>query len=218
MPLNDVWLVRFVNSMQLVGQNRVVAYNLLHYRVSAEAGTGVLPSQVALSMEAFIAPTYRALFAPAAEHLGTLATKIFPLPSGATAGNTGLAGPGTRAPLEQQPAMNCGIITKRTANAGRKFRGRVYAPFPLEDDNLPNGTTSGIYAGLLLNLADALILTRTIGIGPNTADLTPCLFHGPVGPPPRFTDLTAMQTRTYWAIQRKRNPAFHNDAVPLFPL
>lgn len=217
MALNDIWLVRVVNSLLLTGQNRVVAFNLLHYRVFAETGSGATAANVAAAMEGPLAPVYRAIFDSETFHLGVLATKIFPFPSGATAGNTGLAGGGTRAPGEKQPSMNSGIITKRTALAGRKFRGRVYIPFPLEDDNTATGQTSVLYGSLLLGIADALIAPRTAGSGGNTADLQPCIYHGPVGAPPRFTDCTSMVTRIYWGTQRKRNPAFHSDTVPLFP-
>src|SRR3546814_8120191 len=61
------------------------------------------------------------------------------------------------------PGQVCGMVTKLTAAAGRRFRGRVYVPFPLETDN-DGIVPSAAYVARINPVALAQISQITAGV------------------------------------------------------
>lgn len=218
MAIGDIFVAKIVTSLLPRADRRVVAFNLVHYVVSDEQGAGASRKQIVDTYAAAIAVPYKAIFDTEARFEGVLFQKVWPLPAEEAVSNNAVAGPGIRAAGEKMPTQICGIITKRTGGIGRRKRGRVYVPFPLEDDGGPDNLVSVNYATLLNGIGADLVLQRTYGGGGNTTTMKCCIFHAPPAPAPNFTEVTAMQTRSYWATQRRRSAAFRSDILPIFPL
>lgn len=215
MAVNDIILARFVCDYTPALQNTIVSFNLLHYLVVAEEGTGASIQAIAVGFSTAAATVYKPLLPVNASYRGCLATKIFPLPSGATSGSQAGNGPGT-AVGEPMPATVAGVITKQTGLAGRRNRGRVFIPFPLEEDNQDDGTPNLPYIAKLDAWWIAMFQTFVFGPPGANSTLFPVIFHGPLSPPPVFQAITVGFSRNYWGTVRKRQNAFRNDALPIF--
>jgi len=190
-----------------------------HYRVAGMAGTGPTQTQIATAIDALIAPLIKPTLVITARYRGSMTARVFPVPRVVTSNITANAGDGIVAgdPL---PGQVSGIITLRTLNAGRKYRGRFYVPFPGEADNAPTGVPTGSYQTALDTLGTALVQTIVgVGSGGNTANLEPVLA--------KFTyanhEVQSVQTflldsrigRPRWATQRRRGNYGAQNVAPI---
>jgi len=208
--LNDVYQVKlFCRNLQ-VGVPLTVTLNVLHYRVGLVSGTGPTDTQIGAAMDAAWGPPMALILPLTCQYWGSTIQKIFPLPiveRVITITNRSL---GFR-PVEMGAPQLTGVITKTTGLAGRKFRGRFYAPFPIETDNV-DGSPSAAYLALLGPIATNLFTVVIAGVAPNTAPLFPTLFR--TGVPPNTTDLTGATVRNYFGTQRRRGFASGPDVLP----
>jgi len=188
-----------------------LAVNTLHFLVTAITGVGATDAEIAVNHETIYAPLTKGVMSSAALYYGLQVQKIFPAPPRVAAATVLLQGVGLVAgdPL---PKQVCGILTKRTAFAGRTFRGRIYLPFPSETDNAVDSTPT---PGYLANLAFWVIALQgnilTAGAG-GTNTLRHILFHRATG---GFDFVTSAVARDKWATQRRRG-AYGRPNVPPF--
>jgi len=118
--------------------------------------------------------------------------------SGAVAGN----------PL---PSQTRGLVSWKTDNAGRSYRGRNYIPFPSAGDNTATGVPSAGYKVGLAAIASQWGSGQfNFGDGVNTARWLPEIFHRNAPKPPAVlplkfsgTAITAAVVGDFWATQRK---------------
>lgn len=100
------------------------------------------------------------------------------------------------------PGQAAGIITKLTRFAGRSYRGRMYVPFPGETLNTgtpPEVSMAG--QGLLLAIANTVLIAQPGGIGGNNCIISPVIAdkHGTVR-----ALVNGFTIRSKWATQRRR--------------
>lgn len=187
------------------------AINVCHFRVSATGGSSLTDETVATSLAAGVAPLYKAWMPSTALHLGIRLQIIQPLPVPIAITNTSQAGVGARAADAMSPQTAI-VVTKRTALAGRQYRGRVYYPFWAEDQNDANGRPTA--GGLVLadNANNYLFTNKSIVVGPNSVNLVPVVYRriNSTG-----TDIVAFVSRDRWATQRRRSQI--NKADSFFP-
>lgn len=174
--------------------------NVIHTKVIAVAGTGADFSAALTYLWSTYRPHWRALVNNNCRVARISIQKVFPLPRGAAAYDDTSATDGTGG-ADPIPAQVSGIITRFTALAGRKYRGRVYIPFPATVFNATDDTPSAAYVTALDLFADDITGTDEIGAGGNTFQMQSCIFHR--------ADNTSTPTLNWrsnkkWATQRRR--------------
>jgi len=98
--------------------------------------------------------------------------------------------------------MVAGILTKLTASAGVRYRGRVYLGYLTETANDTDATPTAAGRALMQALATDMAIGDTIvGVGGSTG-INPVIFHKDTK---TSTYITGMNARDYWGTQRRRN-------------
>lgn len=149
--------------------------NVRHYSVTAKAGTGATDNAIGADMSLHFAASYKDLMANNASFRGVGIRRISPLPVGLELLAGGNTGPGT-AGADALPRQCSGILSLRTALAGRSFRGRTYVPFPSKNDNDTAGVPTAGYSVRLGTLAAVMASPVTCGAGGNTNILTAVVY------------------------------------------
>lgn len=175
--------------------------NVRHYRSVAVVGAGVPPSAVATAIFASLGPLYVNILTASASFESVSVAKILPLPRGMSqqTTDTPLVGLQVGDPLPKQVA---GLISLRTLFSGRRFRGRMYIPFPPEILNeLPDARPSASYLTVLGTIASFVIAPLPISVGADSETFLPVVLHR--------DDLTDTfifdaMVRPVWATQRRR--------------
>lgn len=206
MLLNEIWQLRI--GTYTISQ---AAINTVHYKVTAVLGT-VDSGFVALDFDTDMAPLFKALMADNATYRGVSLQRIAPLPKTVPDMVTSSEGPGSQIG-EMLPEQTAGIISAKTAFAGRRQRARVYIPFPCEIDNDDGAIPATSYVTRLDNLALELYATRNVihTPGVNTLTLQPVVYH-------RLTqttdDIIVARGKRLWATQKRRGNFGRRNPVP----
>lgn len=183
-----------------------------HFICTVEAGLGGTAEGFADYLSLNTAGKFKDCLNNNAFFRGLTVWRIWPLPKPVPIVRTTGAGAGTGAgdPLPKQIS---GICKKKTAQAGRSQRGRMYIPFPSEGDNNPTeGRPSGGYIAKLA-LFDATIESIiTVGTPPDTSQVAPCIVHR--GVPGTFTFMTEFDEAPYWGTQRRRGDYGPQNIAP----
>lgn len=193
------------------GTNQL-AINILHFYPAAVVGI-ITTAQFAVSVDGLLAPVYKPCMHSSAKYLGVDAADVSSLPTPVpdqSAAHTGFGTAGAAA----APQQVSGVITKRTAFTGRKFRGRMFIPFPDESFNTgtPPSPTAG-YVAVLDALAALALQPIIVSTGPNSATFNPCVMHGSTGV--SFDRVTTWTSQLRWGTQRRRGD--YGRTNPIWP-
>lgn len=197
-----------------VAITQTIGVNIIHYRVSMTAGSPPDESGMGTVISGAIAPAYTLVMSTLAKYHGIAYRRITPTIGGTLFSATGAAF--GQVAGDMLPPFAAGLISKRTAEGGRRNRGRFYAAFPSETSNTANGETTALYITNLTALGVVLAGGYTIGAAPDTFTLTPCVFHrgwAGLGILPS-TDITACPPGLKWATIRKRGAYRGPDLAP----
>jgi hypothetical protein len=188
------------------------AINVLHFRVSAKGGAGLTDLALASELSDVAAPIYQAWFTAQCEFLGASVQIVSRSPHPvAQAANDG-AGAGAVAG-DTLPSQVAYLIAKRTAIAGRKYRGRVYLPFWPESMNDVNGLPTAGAQAAAQDFALQFFATETYTVGGDSTTLVPVIWTGSeVG----AVTITTWQGRAAWATQRRRSKVNRGDSFGPF--
>lgn len=206
MVTNNIWKATWV--WQLAEQ---VGMTSMHYRISVITGTP--QGQELADQLAFLAdPHCKALVANLATYKGVMVQRQSPKPVSLFEFANSGAGPGTGGP-EPLPRQVSGLIATKTAFGGRRFRGRMYVPFPSETvSNSAVGSPTAGYVTALQTFANIVCNTISEAAGPNTWDAFPVIFdRTTLG----FTDITGRVARPHWATQRRRGSFGSANVSPI---
>jgi hypothetical protein len=170
--------------------------NVLHYRVSVDGGAAT-PSDLATLITNNVIPQFKQCQSNELTHVDIVVQKIWPLPPFVPIFSAVAAGAGSIA-QNSLPTSMTAVITKRTAFAGRKYRGRVFVcgvPITLELDSQITA------AGLILynNLAAVLDDAQTSALGANA--WVPIIWHRV---PKTFDTVVSADARPILRNQRRR--------------
>lgn len=197
------------------------AVNTLYFMVLASSGTPGTDLDAAINMDENMGPFYKAMMPSSVSYQGCEAG-IVKKPALSVQIARGQAGAGTDGTVAL-PRQITSLVHYRTANAGRRYRGRSYLPFPPVGAAELDGTMTAAYA-VKVALWTAQLSTITFWNNPYTvptgfttvAQVIPhFLRKGEVGPeiPPTFT--TAIQPDDRFATQRRRGSFGRTNASPV---
>lgn len=195
MPVGDILQVRIETTVGVQSSE-----NIRHYRVSSVTAPEATHLQIAVALNTIINPLYKAILSSSATYRGVAVRRVSPLPLTSEAMDAFGSGTGS-VTGDLLPKQTCGVITLRTALAGRRYRGRFYAAFPGEIDNTAASVPGATYLTNLAALAAALIAQRTVTNGAGNSVLDPVIFHRRV---PGYDNITSQVTRAIWGTQRRR--------------
>jgi len=195
LAVNDIYRV---NIYCLCGSQ--TAITALYYRISAVGG-GATDQDLANIMDSTWDDAYKAQMTTDSSYRGVGVQRRIPTPTTVMVFANAGAGAGTKA-APVLPKQICGVITKRTGFAGRKYRGRIYIPFPGEvDSEGTQGRPTAAYQAALAALAPSFAANVVDAVGPETLTAEPGLFRAVNS---EFNPLTSCVARPYWGTQRRR--------------
>jgi hypothetical protein len=204
LAINDVLEVRFVCKAPTQ-----YAFNVRHFRVTAIGGGQPTLDTAVLAMSAKFGPLYKACMSSTATFYGCDVRRLLPSLSLAVQTKTG-SGAGTVAG-DLMSTQTAGVISLRTNLPGKKFRGRMYIPFPGETDNDVNARP---VAALLSNYA-ALLLPHTQNTtynnGADNFSAVGVIYHRSVK---TETTIVSGFVRLDWGTQRRRSSINRPDRAP----
>jgi len=188
-----------------------LSVNVRHFQVIARAGVGVTQSIVAAYYAAILPALMKALLPATARYRGLSVRRLFPgaLPTECfddTGNGVGdVAG-------EALPKQVAGLLSFYSVTAGRSGRGRLYAPFPAEEDNDSTMQPTAGYVVRLSELGDALTGVDEPGGAGNTVQLQSVLYA-------RDSHITTTfltwKARDRWATQRRRGDYGRTNSFPV---
>jgi hypothetical protein len=187
-----------------------IAINVLWYSVTAKAGTGATDQQLCNQISTNIHAEYKACMGVGASYRGVRLGRFSPTPAPLPVQTSFDDGPGTVAG-DLLPRQVSGVMTKRTALAGKRFRGRFYTAFPAEASNDVTGIPTAAYNTAHVNLSNKLDLTVTAGVAGNTNSMIPVVHSGIAA---ANTPVTIFDPRTKWATQRRRGSFGRPNVLP----
>lgn len=166
MAVNDIYQLTIVQSLH--GQKIL---NVLHYKATQAPSSGTYEAALIQAFGVIAIPSLKAFQSEELNHEALAVQKIWPLPPTHATLDTTYSGPGL-IPGDSLPTSVTSVITKVTAFAGRKYRGRVYvAGVPVTSEN-----DSQLQVGDLAVLG-AFAENLDNGIGAVGASFQPVLWH-----------------------------------------
>jgi len=188
-----------------------IAITAVHFKISnVSGGVGPYAGDFANQLQTILEPLFEPLIKTTTTMIGSKVAFAIkgpaPLPGIATSNTVGSdAG-------ANMPGQVSGIISVKTALAGKAFRGRLFIPFPTitMSTGAPPIPTAG-YQTNLDALAVAWLTPWAVTSAGGNATATPVIFHRPRKPPlpPRTIDNTGDPIVSFlepasWATQRRR--------------
>jgi hypothetical protein len=111
------------------------------------------------------------------------------------------------------PPQVAGLIKVTTGVAGRRFRGRMYIPFPSESDSVVEGAPNAGYLAKVQPIITELATSPIITVGGSTVTYDYGLYPRPYTAF-QWKEITGGLFRTRWATQRRRSFINRGDVVP----
>lgn len=183
----------------------------LHCRMTNVAGTTSYDT-VAQLISSLTHLEMKALICNESTFKGILVQRVFPKPVAVPVVWNANAGVGTGGanPLPRQVS---GLLATRTDFGGRRFRGRMYIPFPSESMNdTPDAQPTQPYKDALAAFAAKLLPGFEDAVGPDTWRAQPVLIDQTTG---GTTDIVTMIVRSRWATQRRRGDFGAKNVSPI---
>jgi hypothetical protein len=179
-----------------------IGINVRHWLVGTVGGGGLTVDQIAQDMASALGLLYTVWMPAVATFRGMTVQKIYPLPPDVAGVSTNPPSNGdeTSDPLPKQIA---GILSIKTAFAGRRYRGRVYLPFFAESMNDTNSTPTAAANIAMASVAAYYGTTQVFTSGPASVALTPILYHRSTPGSP--TIVTMILAKDQWGTQRRRS-------------
>lgn len=187
-----------------------VGINTAHFRCTAETGVGSTDQQVADAFDAALAPRYKAAISGGARYRGCSVQRISPGIPTVPAFAIGNDGIGTVAGGMMGTQLS-GLVSARTSLAGRRYRGRVYIPFPAEDSNAATGVPEAAYIVAIDDIGDELYSVFPVVNGGNSTTNDPVVWHRGLL---LGTPITGWLARPSWATQRRRGAYGRQNTTP----
>jgi hypothetical protein len=197
------------------------AVNTMYWRVVAHLGTPVTDLDFAINFDEIMGSFYKAMMPSSVSYNGCEAGKV-EVPALTMQIARGAAGAGTLGAIAL-PRQICSVVSFRTANSGRRYRGRVYLPFPPVGAAELDGTMTSAFAVLVAQWSAqwASINEVDAPFGSPTGSLTITqviphfLKKGEVGPELPPTDVVATSPGELFGTQRRRGSYGRQNTSPV---
>lgn len=207
MAVGDIYEVR-VFSLFL----EQVAVNVLHYRSTEMVGApGASQAALLAALAVSLPIVWRPCMVTDSRFSGLTIRKVHPVET-AYQFTTATAGPGTGS-AAANVRQTSGLVSKYTATPGRHGRGRIYIPFPGQDDVDPDTTlATDTYWDKLEDIRTAILATVPTGGGGDTEAFVMCVYNRES--PATSPVLTSGISRRKFATQRRRGSFGAANALP----
>jgi len=178
-----------------------ISLNICHYRLDITAGTWT-DQEVVSAMTLIVANIYKSNMPNEASFRGVgLRLQVLPVPTEVF--DVSQDGAGTAAG-DLSATQVSGLITKRTARAGRKYRGRLYVGFPSALDIDSNGVPTPAYVAGIQTLGNTLGPVMALVNGANTMEAVMRVRSTLVPGAPTYEPVVALTSRNRFGTQRSR--------------
>jgi len=194
-----------------------ISVNVMHWRVSVLTGAGVTLQDIAAQFDTDVNGAYKNWMAANCNYRGIGITNL----TGDRTVEyhaTGFTGPGTQT-ASTLPTQVTGLISFKTALAGRHMRGRIFPGLPWAGWVLATSqmTAAGLVA--LNTIRSSIGLAKTATVGPNGTTIVLTVMHRPtparpIPPNSLTTDVTTAAASGLWATQRRRGEFGRTNQVP----
>jgi hypothetical protein len=192
-----------------------LAVNNIHWLVAVVTGATFTNEDMASQLWTTFVPAIKPLVTNGALLQSVLTQRVSPIPrtfpytypTATPVNGTGGLTPG--------PDQISGIITFMTAKAGRKYRGRMYVPFPdaAAFDPTAGGRPTGTYTTALQGLANMFASAHALTGQPgNTTTLQPVILHRPTL---TYDPILTGRGNQKWAGQHRRGSYGKINAAPV---
>lgn len=197
MPLGDVYTITPCGYMTA---KRQLSENQTHWIVQTLVGGGVSAQAIANFFDSAFSPLFTSLMGTDSDYIGTRVQKIWPLPLQVAAISFAAAAPGGPGTGVTLPTQVAGLMSLRTAEAGRHGRGRMYLPFPGVTLNL-DGSPTAAYSIAAASLSAMLMTPQVVSAGAASTTLV-CGVFDRVSKV--LTPIVSAVASLEWATQRRR--------------
>lgn len=187
--------------------------NTTYYSCTVATGAPTQDSDVASGYAAVLPGFVKNLMSNQATYNGLTVQVVQPAPMPIPAANTGGSGVGALV-SNVMPRQVAGLISCYAAFSGRRFRGRVYIPFPAVNQDDTGGLPLAGYV-VLLNALKALIYGPIVipnAGATGTVTLLPVIFHRATV---TSTPVVTAVSRSKWATQRRRGSFGRPNVSPV---
>lgn len=208
MLLDEIYEIRIWCSYQ-----QQAGLNIRHFKVTEIIGLGSTREEVIGAFSTLVAPAYLAALSTGAEYRGMSMRRLVPGPPTVevTTDNGRSTGSVTGDPL---PSQISGVISLRTDFPGPGGRGRMYIPFPSEDDNNVNQVPQSSYVtrlGVIGSIfVDEIVLPQLPA--PDRVRLLSVVYERVLG---GTSPITGRIARSIWGTQRRRGGFGASNVVPV---
>jgi len=186
-----------------------VSQNVRYWAVNnITAGIAPTDTEFAVSLAATMKSLYSAVMSSEATFQGVGVQILQPVAKDTVFASDPAAGLGAGGAL---PGGVAGLIRFRTGFAGRKNRGRMYVPFPDEDDNEDPGVPTAGYITAANALGVKFVTNYPLTVLGVTANMTPLVFpaDNTIG-----RSIISRSTATIWASCRHRSDFSASNTLP----
>lgn len=191
-------------------QSAQIGINVSFWNVDSISAGAPTDQQLVDSFSTGFSAFYKPCLAPACRYYGAMLNRVSPGATTSTVFSGNGRGVGT-ATGDNLPRQTSGIITLKTAFAGRRYRGRVYIPFPAEADNDAVGNPTAGYVTRLGLLAAQYAGPLVHSIGGGTVVTSLLVRSRKFG---LWTPVIATIARVVWATQRRRGSYGRTNQLP----
>lgn len=185
--------------------------NTFYYGVSAIATPGATTLSLIQQLDIAINVNVKSSLPSDAVYNGLQSRDITQVPLLLMDAVTTTAGPGTDVSAAMGRQL-CGIGRLATRNAGPKYRGRMYFPFPPIDDDAVGGVPSNAYLAGLNTIFGSMINLSPVTGGGGSASVFLGVFHRASR---TITPSTTFHAEPKWATQKRRGSFGRANASPI---
>jgi len=187
------------------------AVNTLYYSVLSVGTPAATVADFLTNWNTTCVADYLALISNDATFKGEQARQVNRVPLFVMEELVTSAGPGTDASAAMGTQL-CGLISYRSANAGPKFRGRLYLPFPAIDANTVDGVPTTTYRNNVAAFTTAAVGVTNISAGGRTATLQQGIYHRSSR---TITPIVSAAIVPKWATQKRRGAFGRPNVSPI---
>lgn len=197
------------------------AVNTMYWSVVASSGAPTTDLNAADEFDFFMGPFYKAQMPSSCSYQGCTVQVVTHPPMTPQVGRAS-AGAGTLGTIAM-PRQVASLVSFKTASAGRRYRGRVYLPFPPVGAAEGDGTMTAAYAVIIaqwsaqwasISTLDNSLTTPT-GFVTISQVIPHFLKKGEVGPEIPPTVVTNVQPGELFATQRRRGSFGRQNSSPI---
>jgi len=211
MALNPIAINEYIQVRFYCQDDEQGSVNTFMLQCVARTALGITDKELADRLDITVGVLFPAILNNNASYRGVGVKSMNIGPGRAEVFSKVSAGVGT-AGAEALPRQTAGLVSFYTGYPGRRGRGRMYMPFPAQDDNQATGHPVAGYVTAVESLVDALLgLGLVIGAA-GDCTFIPVLYHREAASGDK---IETRIVRAVWATQRRRGAEGSANVSPI---